>query len=148
MKVRRARLSDLEKLILFAFEEAKEAEGIEKVPATLRIGIETALNDENIALYWVVVDESDEPVGNVSALREWSNWNAGFYWWIQSMYISSEYRGKGSLSQLLDAVKAEAQTQGGLELRLYVHEDNIRAVKAYRKSGFLESKYKIMTQGL
>jgi hypothetical protein len=73
LKVRRARLSDLEKLILFAFEEAKEAEGIEKVPATLRIGIETALNDENIALYWVLVDESDEPVGNVSALREWSN---------------------------------------------------------------------------
>jgi len=29
-----------------------------------------------------------------------------------------------------------------------VHEDNNRAVKAYRKSGFLESKYKIMTQEL
>jgi ribosomal protein S18 acetylase RimI-like enzyme len=148
LKVRRARLYDLERLILFAFEEAKEAEGIEKVPATLRIGIETALNDENIAIYWVLVDERDEPVGNVSALREWSNWNAGFYWWIQSMYISPEYRGKGYLSQLLDAVKAEAQTQGGLELRLYVHEDNKLAVKAYRKSGFLESKYKIMTQKL
>jgi len=133
---------------MFALEEAKEAEGLKKVPATLRIGIETALNDETIALYWVLVDESDEPVGNVSALREWSNWNAGFYWWIQSMYISPEYRGKGYLSQLLDAVKDEAQTQGGLDLRLYVHEDNNRAVKAYRKSGFLESKYKIMTQQL
>jgi ribosomal protein S18 acetylase RimI-like enzyme len=52
------------------------------------------------------------------------------------------------LSQLLDAVKDEAQTQGGLDLRLYVHEDNNRAVKAYRKSGFRESKYKIMIQGL
>jgi ribosomal protein S18 acetylase RimI-like enzyme len=148
LKVRRARLSDLEKLIMFALEEAKEAEGLKKVPATLRIGIETALHDENIALYWVLVDESDEPLGNVSALREWSNWNAGFYWWIQSMYISPEYRGKGYLSKLLDAVKAEARRQGGLDLRLYVNKDNNRAVKAYRKSGFLVSKYKIMTQEL
>lgn len=148
LKVRRARLNDLEKLILFAFEEAKDAEGIEKVPATLRIGIETALKNDNIALYWVLVDESDVPVGNVSALREWSNWNAGFYWWIQSMYISPGYRGKGYLSKLLDGVKAEARRQGGLELRLYVNKDNNRAVKAYLKSGFIESKYKIMSHGL
>jgi GNAT superfamily N-acetyltransferase len=148
LKVRRARLNDLEKLILFAFEEAKDAEGIEKVPATLRIGIETALKNDNIALYWVLVDESDVPVGNVSALREWSNWNAGFYWWIQSMYISPGYRGKGYLSKLLDGVKAEARRQGGLELRLYVNKDNNRALKAYLKSGFIESKYKIMSHGL
>ena len=148
LKVRRARLGDLEKLILFALEEAREAEGLKKVPATLRKGIETALHDEKIALYWVLVDKNDEPVGNVSALREWSNWNAGFYWWIQSMFISPEYRGKGYLSELLDAVKTEAQTQGGLDLRLYVSKNNNRAVKAYRKSGFRESKYKIMIQGL
>jgi len=148
LKVRRARLSDLEKLVFFAFEEAKEAERVEKAPETLRIGIETALNNENIALYWVLVDENDEPVGNISALREWSNLNAGFYWWIQSLYILPEYRGKGYVSQLFDAVKAEARAQGGLDLRLCVHEDNKRAIKAYYKSGFSESKYKIMTQEL
>ena len=148
LKVRRARLGDLEKLISFALEEAREAEGLKKVPATLRKGIETALYDETIALYWVLVDKNDEPVGNVSALREWSNWNAGFYWWIQSMYISPEYRGKGHLLKLLDAVKAEARRQGGLDLRLYVNKDNNRAVRAYLKSGFTESKYKIMIQGL
>jgi ribosomal protein S18 acetylase RimI-like enzyme len=148
LKVRRARLSDLEKLILFAVEEANEAEGIEKKPATLRAGIESALIDENLAMCWVLVDENDEPVGNVSAIKEWSNWNAGFYWWIQSLYISRRYRRKGYLSHLLNTVKAEVQKQGGVDIRLYVHEDNKRAVKAYHKYGFLESEYKIMIHKL
>lgn len=146
LKTRRARLSDLQKLVFFAQEEAREAEGKVKIPTVLSKGIEAALADENIALYWVLVNKQDEPVGNVSALREWSNWNAGYYWWIQSLYISPEYRGKGYISLLLDAVKVEAQAQGGLDLRLYVHADNIQAIKAYKKTGFRESKYKVMIQ--
>ena len=146
LQVRRARIKDLDKLVIFAFQEAREAEGVEKARATLRAGIETALKNEDIAIYWVLVDESDEPVGNVSALREWSNWNAGYYWWIQSIYVSPAYRGKGYSSQLLDTVRTEAKAQGGLDLRLYVHKDNIRAVKAYEKSGFFESEYIIMTR--
>ena len=64
------------------------------------------------------------------------------------MYISPEYRGKGGISQLIDVVKTEAQKQGGLDLRLCVHEDNVRAIKAYLKTGFKESMYKVMIQGL
>jgi len=148
LKVRRAELKDLEKLIGFAYEEAREAEGVEKVPGTLRTGIMTALVNKDIALYWVLVDRDDEPVGNVSALWEWSNWNAGYYWWIMSMYIAPEYRGKGYAALLLDTVKAEAKKQGALDLRLYVYEDNTRAMKAYEKTGFVESKYKVMIHGL
>jgi GNAT superfamily N-acetyltransferase len=148
VKVRRARLSDLDSLVGFAFEEAREAEGAEKAPTTLRVGIEAALRDAELALYWVLVDERDEPVGNISALREWSNWNAGSYWWVQSLYISPAYRGAGYLSLLLDAVAAEARRQGGLDLRLYVHEENARARTAYRRAGFAEMHCRIMRREL
>jgi GNAT superfamily N-acetyltransferase len=142
--VRRATLADLDSLIHFAAEEAREAEGIEKTPATLRTGILSALQNEELALYWVLADAHDRPVGVISALREWSNWNAGFYWWIQSLYIASDYRGKGYLTSLFDAVRHEARRQGGLDLRLYVYEDNDRARSAYRKNGFAEMHYRIM----
>lgn len=144
LKVRHASLKDLEKLVIFAREEAREAEGIKKETDTLRAGIITALKDKNIALYWVLVDQNDEPVGNISVLREWSNWNAGFYWWIQSIYILPEFRGKGYFSKLMETVKTEAKKMGGLDIRLYVHKKNVRAIKAYLKSGFKESKYKMM----
>jgi ribosomal protein S18 acetylase RimI-like enzyme len=94
-----------------------------------------------------LVDESDNPVGSVSALKEWSDWNAGYYWWIQSMYLTPNQRGKGRMSMLLDAVKSEMANQNGLELRLYVHKDNRSAIKAYEKSNFTHSDYKIMVLG-
>jgi RimJ/RimL family protein N-acetyltransferase len=144
LKIRKAEPDDLPYLVDFTAEEAREAEGSEKIPQTLARGIKAALKDPQIAMYWVVVDENDCPMGSVSSVREWSDWHAGFYWWIQSMYLKPGYRGKGLMTPLIDAVVSEMEKQGGLELRLYVHENNIAAKKAYQKVGFNRSKYEIM----
>ncbi|WP_337161218.1 GNAT family N-acetyltransferase [Vibrio alginolyticus] len=144
MKVRKAVLDDLPYLVNFTSEEAREAEGSVKIPETLEKGILVALRDPSIATYWVLVDENDTPVGSVSAVREWSDWNAGYYWWIQSMFLSKSQRGKGRMSLLLDAVKHEMKVQKGLELRLYVHKDNCTAVRAYQNAHFSKSDYEIM----
>lgn len=69
MKVREALLKDLPYLIEFTSEEAKEAEGCTKIPETLAKGIKAALEDRNIASYWVLVDENDVPCGSVSAIK-------------------------------------------------------------------------------
>ena len=145
VRIRRADLKDLSYLVKFTAEEAREAEGSIKIPDTLEKGITKALEDDSVALYWVLVDDQNNPVGSVSAIKEWSDWNAGYYWWIQSMYLSPNQRGKGRMALLLDAVKYEMEQQQGLELRLYVHEDNRAAIRAYEKSEFVHSKYKIMT---
>lgn len=146
--VRRATPADLDSLVHFAAEEARAAEGIDKAPGTLRAGILAALENEQLALYWVLADERDQPVGVISALREWSNWNAGYYWWVQSLYIAPDYRGRGYLTLLFDAVREEAGRQNGLDLRLYVHDGNERARAAYRKNGFAEMHYRIMHSAL
>nr|WP_319522702.1 GNAT family N-acetyltransferase [uncultured Desulfosarcina sp.] len=140
MKIRKAELRDLPYLVDFTSEEAREAESTIKRPDTLRLGIEAALHDNSIALYWVMFDEQDHPIGSVSSVKEWSDWNAGYYWWIQSMYLKPDYRGKGLMAQLINAVNLEMIAQGGLELRLYVHSDNTIAKKAYEKAGFTYSK--------
>ena len=146
MNVRRAILEDLPKLVHFTSEEAREAEGSVKIPETLEKGIRAALEDSNIATYWVLVDDEDTPVGSISAVREWSDWNAGYYWWIQSMYLIPECRGQALMPRLMDAVLDEMKRQNGLELRLYVHEENQRAVRAYHKTGFKSSPYQIMVK--
>ena len=146
MKVRRAELNDLDKLVEFTAAEAREAEGDTKSMKTLADGIKAALEDRSIAMYWVLVNEDNQPVGSASALKEWSDWNAGYYWWIQSMYIRPDYRGKGYMALLLNSIKSEMKGQAGLELRLYVHEDNQVAIKAYKKSNFTFSRYRIMIQ--
>lgn len=60
------------------------------------------------------------------------------------MYIVPDQRGKGYVAQLLNAVINEMERQNGLELRLYAHQDNKKAIKAYEKSGFKKLPYEIM----
>jgi len=145
LNVRKARLEDLSYLVEFTAEEAREAEGSVRIPDTLEKGIGAALADNTIATYWVLVDDNDIPVGSVSALKEWSDWNAGYYWWIQSMYLAPSQRGRDRMTLLLEAVKSDMKLQKGLELRLYVHKGNGAAVRAYEKANFKHSDYRIMT---
>jgi len=142
--VRRGKLIDLGQLVEFTLSEANEAEGINKNREKVRKGIRTALEDESVAVYWVIQDSHNELIGNVSVVKEWSNWNAGYYWWIQSMYIRPEHRGRGLMKKLLQTVRESARQGKALDLRLYVHKNNERAIKAYLKSGFVDSDYRIM----
>jgi predicted GNAT family acetyltransferase len=144
--VRKATIEDLATLVDFTSQEVQEAEGSAKDFKQLEQGIKTALENPMIAVYWMLFDVTNRPVGSISALREWSDWNAGYYWWIQSMYIVPEHRGQGHITKLLDAVEKEMRNQNGLELRLYVHRDNAKAIRAYEKVGFAKSPYEIMVR--
>ena len=147
MRVRAASIDDLQTIVGFIAEEAREAEDRAQSLDTLERGIGAALDDPSIARYWLLVDDADVACGCTSVVKEWSDWNAGYYWWIQSMYIVPEKRGQGLMTKLLDAVVEEMERQGGLELRLYVHQDNKRAIRAYEKAGFKPSPYEIMVLG-
>jgi len=142
--IRRAGLSDLEQLVEFTLSEAKEAEGRGQDKERARLGILAALEDESVAAYWVIETAADEIVGNISVVKEWSNWSAGYYWWIQSLYIQPEHRGRGLMERLIQTVKESAREGQALGLRLYVHKDNNRAIKAYIRCGFADSDYRIM----
>ena len=85
MHVREANISDLITIVDFIAEEAMEAEGRTQDRDTLEQGIGAALNDDSVAKYWLLVDDSEIACGCTSVVKEWSDWNAGFYWWIQSI---------------------------------------------------------------
>jgi len=142
--VRKADFSDLEVLVAFTKAEYCEAERSAEAPENIRLGIKAALENDTLGMYWVLVKDDAQVIGNVSVVKEWSDWHAGYYWWIQSMYIQPEYRGQGLIEKLLDAVKEAAKSDNALDLRLYVHKMNARAIAAYRKSGFFDADYQIM----
>lgn len=144
--VRPATLKDLDSLVAFTLSEAAEAEGAEPSVGNLTEGIRRGLCDSNKARYWLLVDEdTGDLCGNVSIVREWSDWHAGYYWWIQSMFLLPIYRGHGLMGLLLEAVRTAAREERALEIRLYVHSANDRAMRAYRKAGFALSEYRLMT---
>ena len=136
-KVRNAKLDDLDNLVEFVIAEANEAEGIIKSSEIVLNGIKAGLVNPDIARYWIIENENGNPFGNVSVVKEWSDWNCAFYWWIQSMFLLPNYRGIGLMEALLKEVKLAVENENAIELRLYVHKDNDRAIKAYKKVGFV-----------
>jgi len=147
-RVRRATKNDLPHILNFIAQEAVESEGRAADLSKLETGISTALNNQAIAIYWILVDQDSQPVGCTSVVKEWSDWNSGYYWWIQSLFIEPGHRGKGLLNVMMDAVAVDAKADSCLEIRLYVHRDNARAIRAYQKAEFQPSDYQIMSKKL
>ncbi|MEZ5492334.1 MAG: GNAT family N-acetyltransferase [Gammaproteobacteria bacterium] len=146
MRVRKAVPEDLNVIVDFISLEAMDAEGRIQDRETLEQGVGAGLRDSAISDYWLLVDDREQAAGCVSVIKEWSDWNAGYYWWIQSMYISPEYRGKGFMSLLIDTVAKSGRQQNCLELRLYVHTNNKAAIRAYEKAEFEYMPYRLMSK--
>ena len=143
-RVRAADVRDLETVVSFTLAEAREAERLERDAEVVRRGVRRGLEDPSAASYWVVETDSGEVVGSVSVVREWSDWHAGHYWWIQSMFVTPPFRGQGLMPRLLGAVSAEARRHDAIELRLYVHQGNTPAIRAYERAGFSHAPYRVM----
>jgi GNAT superfamily N-acetyltransferase len=87
-------------------------------------------------------------VGSVSVAKEWNVWNAGYYWWIQTIFLMPEYRGQDLMRFLIEHVRDQAKRERALEVRLYIHKDNERGRKAYNREGFVDSAYEMMIKEL
>jgi len=83
-------------------------------------------------------------VGQLMITYEWSDWRNGMFWWIQSVYVRPEDRGKGVFALLYGHILAETKRRGGIAgLRLYVDHQNTRAQDTYTKLGMKKSEYEM-----
>lgn len=146
--IRPAREDDLDTLVAFSLREAVEAEDRQLDEEMVRKGTRAGLENPGIARYWVLEEAEAGRIGSISVFREWSDWNNGYYIWIQSMFIQPEFRGQGLMHLLLEAVFEYTRDEHALELRLYVHEDNRHAIRAYRRTGFVDTPYRMMSMEL
>lgn len=110
-RVRRASISDLEKLVAFTLAEAADSEASVKDPVQVTKGVLAGLEHEETARYWVLEDEEGAVIGSTSVVKEWSDWSAGYYWLIQSMFLKPQYRGQGLMKLLLDEVRHTARAE-------------------------------------
>jgi ribosomal protein S18 acetylase RimI-like enzyme len=149
VRVREAVAEDAAVLVEMVCEEAREAEGRVPGEEVVRGAVEAALRDPSLARYWVAEVEGEaggpRAVGAIAVVREWSDWNNAAYWWIQFVYVVPEERGGAVVRALVEHVRAEAQRAGAPEVRLYVHGENARAIRAYEKLGFARLPYVAMT---
>ena len=141
MNIRFAQKEDAPALVEFNQAMALETEGKRLDAQILTSGVEAVFDDEKKGFY-VVAESENKIIGGLMITFEWSDWRNNWFWWIQSVYILPEGRGRKIYSRLYDFVKEKAREAGDVcGIRLYVEKENTHAQKVYEKVGMDASHY-------
>jgi GNAT superfamily N-acetyltransferase len=145
LSVRPARPADVPVIAEFNCRLARETEHLELDPATVNAGVAAAIAEaQRKGPYFIAVDGEDV-VGQMAVTFEWSDWRNGWFWWIQSVYVRADYRGKGVFRTLYEEVRQAAREAGDVVgIRLYVERENGSAQKTYRRLGFNDIPFNLM----
>lgn len=140
--IRHATLED--SLILARHNQAMaiETENRELPDEIIVPGVEAVLADPNKGFY-LVNEEEGQVNGNLMVTYEWSDWRNGTIWWIQSVYVRPEARGRGIFGGLFRRVQGMAKAMGVKEIRLYADLGNASAHEVYLKLGMHRSHYQM-----
>jgi ribosomal protein S18 acetylase RimI-like enzyme len=146
IRVRPAAPSDLDLLVNFNAAMALETENKRLDPARLRPGVAAVLADPARGRYRVA-EQDGRVVGALLITLEWSDWRNGWFWWIQSVYVRADARGRGVFRTLYDTVRERARAAGDvIGIRLYVEHDNAAAQATYTRLGMEPLSYDIMQE--
>jgi len=140
---REARRSDASAIIDFQIAMARETEDIELDRGVLTRGVEAVFDDSNLGCYFIAEHEG-RVVGSLMITYEWSDWRNGLVWWIQSVYVIPEMRGKGIYAGLYRFIQSLVKDEGSIRgIRLYVDRRNVAAQEVYTRLGMNGEHYSV-----
>ncbi len=150
LHIRPATRDDVDTIIEFNRAMALETESRRLDLATLRTGTLAILESPEYGFYVVAElpeGQRHKPVGQLMITYEWSDWRNGVFWWIQSVYVDPDHRGRGAFRALHNHVLLKAKADPRVcGLRLYVERENHRAQTVYQRAGFCPSVYRVFEQ--
>jgi ribosomal protein S18 acetylase RimI-like enzyme len=141
MNIRLATRNDIDALVGFNKSMALETEDKVLDAGVLRPGVAAVFEDANKGFY-VVAELEGKTSAGLLITYEWSDWRNKWFWWIQSVYVLPEHRGRSIYRHMYDFVKTLAEERGDVcGFRLYVERENERAQRVYEKLGMHQSHY-------
>jgi ribosomal protein S18 acetylase RimI-like enzyme len=146
LHIRRATRRDAGVLIAFNSAMALETERKALLPHVIGAGVRGLLRRPDSGFY-AVAELGGEVIAALMVTKEWSDWRAGDFWWIQSVYVRPEYRRRGVFKRLYRHLQAIAAKQRAVcGFRLYVEQNNRRAQATYCASGMERTHYVVYEQ--
>jgi ribosomal protein S18 acetylase RimI-like enzyme len=146
IRIRLARRGDSSTIAAFNRAMALETEGKALFPRVIGAGVRRLLARPQSGFY-VVAERRNQVIGALLITKEWSDWRNGDFWWVQSVYVLPEHRGRGVYRRLYRHVQAlAARRRSVVGFRLYVDHDNAKARRVYRSLGMKETRYLVFEQ--
>jgi GNAT superfamily N-acetyltransferase len=141
VNIRLANREDSAAIAEFNQAMALETEGKHLPPETISRGVAAVFDDPQKGFY-VVAEDDRRVVGCLMITYEWSDWRAGWFWWIQSVYIRPDARGQRIYSRVYAFLKSLAAERGDVcGFRLYAETENRHAQMVYEKVGMRAPHY-------
>ena len=141
--VRDATIEDADVIADFNIKMAVETEDYVLEPAVIGAGVRKGMARPDLCRYFVA-EVDGRVVGTCMITYELSDWRNGLLWWIQSVYVDKEYRGRGIFRALYHYVERLATEDPEVHgLRLYVMENNHTAMRTYEAMGMSEMPYRV-----
>ncbi len=131
------------KIVDFQIAMAKETEGIDLERSVVEKGVKAVFEDSQKGKYYIAQVEG-EVVASLLTTFEWSDWRNGFVYWIQSVYVTPEFRKKGVYKLMYKHIQDQVVNTSGVNgIRLYVDANNNRAQNVYTKLGMDGDHYRL-----
>lgn len=141
IRIRDATASDIDRIAEFQQALALESEGKTLDDRLLLPGIRRVFQDPARGFY-LVAESEDTVVGSLLITYEWSDWRNANFWWIQSVYVDSQWRRRGVYRALHAYVHDIATSRDDIcGIRLYVERNNTVAQQTYNSLGMSHSQY-------
>ena len=139
--IRMATSDDQEALVAFQRCMAWETEERELSLDTLRQGVAGIFTHPERGFY-LVAETGGTVIAGLLVTYEWSDWRAGNFWWVQSVFVDSGWRRRGVYRAMYEKVCQMASSHDGVcGLRLYVDQDNEAAQRTYESLGMQPTHY-------
>ena len=93
--------------------------------------------------FYLLANIGEKPAASLMVTYEWSDWRNGVFWWIQSVYVKTEFRRQGIYAAMYSELKKMASESHTpvCGFRLYAETENIKAHTTYMSSGMNACNY-------
>ena len=138
--IRTAALTDLEVLLAFEQELIKAERPFDKTIREAPVcyyDLKGMILDNEVAVIVAEINNTIVSCGTAVVKRARSYLDHKEYVNFGFMFTLPEYRGMRINKMILDSLRTWALSKGYKEMRLTVYSDNIPAIKAYEKAGFV-----------
>jgi|SRR3954447_2960705 len=141
IRYRDAVRADHAAIVDFQVAMAHETEDVTLDREICTKGVAAVFDDATRGRYYVAEHEG-LTVGSLLITYEWSDWRNGNVWWIQSVYVVPELRGRGVYAGLYKHVQGIVEADSSLRgIRLYVDRRNTVAQQVYTRLGMNGEHY-------
>ena len=138
--IRLARIEDAKKLAEFC-ELLRESLEMPVQQEKLLPGVSATIKDLSKGMYLVATEaHRSELIGCLMITYEWDPGNNAFTWWIQEVFVDSNWRRKGVFQALYKHTIKMAKDKGNVcSIKLHVNHNNLNAQKTYKSMGMIDT---------